>query len=126
MKKISAGLCGVLLFVCVLAGCGASEDAEGSGAGASSDSGAGIAVQEESGAPDGQEESALIENIGLIMIESMENCIIIREKRALWTDAAASWTERSRHRWALNRRRWKTISRISVRDMDISACRRIR
>ena len=25
MKKISAGLCGVLLFVCVLAGCGASE-----------------------------------------------------------------------------------------------------
>ena len=57
MKKISAGLCGVLLFVCVLSGCGASEDAEGSGAGASSDSGAGIAVQEESGAPDGQEES---------------------------------------------------------------------
>ena len=48
MKKISAGLCGVLLFVCVLAGCGASEDAEGSGAGASSDSSAGIAVQEES------------------------------------------------------------------------------
>ncbi len=30
MKKISAGLCGVLLFVCVLSGCGASEDAEGS------------------------------------------------------------------------------------------------
>ncbi len=38
-------------------------------AGASSDSGAGIAVQEKSGAPDGQEESALIENIGLIMID---------------------------------------------------------
>ena len=117
MKKISAGLCGVLLFVCVLAGCGASEDAEGSGAGASSDSGAGIAVQEESGAPDGQEESALIENIGLIMIDG---------KLYYNTGEESAVDGRCGHRWAPNRRRWKTISRISVRDMDISACRRIR